>query len=162
VSHSVARARIPIWRSSRGIALRVAGTLLALAASVTFVACSHSESRSGTPSQTLVTELHKIADEAARDNGGRVVHAQAVRSTNAKAWRLFSGSKLSGEEAVWAIQVEGDFVCSSCRGQRSAAGPRGHVLQITVHAVTLQTNGFGIQDRVADLSRLGPVIVLEP
>jgi hypothetical protein len=145
------------WRSP---ALRVASTLVAIAASVTFVACSHAEGRSATTSQTLVTELRKIADEAARGNGGQVVHAQAVRSTTAKAWRLFNGNRLSDNQAVWAIQVEGDFVCNSCRGQ-GGAGPRGHVLLITVLAVTLHTNGFGIQDRVTDLSRLGRVIVLK-
>ena len=125
------------------------------------VACSNSQSHSVATAPTIVSELRKIADEAARGNGGRVIHAQAVRSTNAKVWRLFNGNQGPGDEFVWAIQVEGDFVCRSCRGQ-TGAGPRGHVLQITVNPVTLHTNGFGIQDRVTDLSRLGPVIVLKP
>ena len=74
------------------------------------------------------------------------------------------GDGVEGDQAVWAIQVEGvaEFVCNSCTGPQGAAAPRGHFQVLILDASTLRTLDFGLSDKAADLSQLGPVVNLHP
>ena len=70
----------------------------------------------------LEHRLWGVAERAAQGMGGRVESAQAVESQHAAAVRLTSDAIVSGNEDVWAIQVEGvdEFVCRAVRSRGRA------------------------------------------
>jgi hypothetical protein len=106
--------------------------------------------------------LLRIADAAAKANGGTAAHVQAVRSTRDTAEQFLAGEGVGPTDAVWAVQVVGDrqFVCGGCSFPSGAHAPAGRVLQLSIRVDNFQTEDFGIVDQVKDLSRLGNVVDL--
>jgi hypothetical protein len=118
----------------------------------------------GQPRVDAETEhrLWLIASQAARSLGGQIKIAEAVRSQHARAVRVTSGGRVTGNQAVWVIQVEGvrQFVCGLCSGPPGASAPRGRFVTIVLDATTFDRTDFGIAPERVDLARLGTVIRL--
>lgn len=95
-------------------------------------------------------------------SGKPIVLAQAVRSTHAHANRVWSGDGVSGQEAVWLIQVRvaRTIVCGYCSAPSNASLPRGRIVTEIVTARSLTLTDSGIGNKPTDLHRLGHVITL--
>ena len=74
------------------------------------------------------------------------------------------GDGVEGDQPVWVIQVEGvaEFVCESCTGPKGAPAGHGRFQLLIVDASTFQTWDFGMSDKDANLTQLGPVVTLHP
>jgi hypothetical protein len=106
--------------------------------------------------------LWHIAEQTADSMDGSIKSAQAVESQHAAAVRLTSDAIVPGQEAVWAIQIEGvhEFVCRNCPRMAGAPSPRGSFLTVIVDAKTFETTDSGIGSVSVDLGQLGTVIDL--
>jgi hypothetical protein len=120
--------------------------------------------KTGTQSLESATEhrLWQIAQRTADSLGGQIKIAQAVRSQHIRAVRLTSGDRVTGNQAVWVIQVEGQrqFVCGACSVPPGGAAPRGRFVTIVLDAKTFRQTDFGLGRQRVDLGRLGTVVTL--
>lgn len=109
-----------------------------------------------------IARLRLLAEDAARQNEGSVLSAQAAMSSRARAVEVTSGARVGGEHEVWVIQVEGaeSFTFVGCRRPPGAPSPRGRFLTLVVDARSFVQSDFGISDVKAELSRLGAVITI--
>jgi hypothetical protein len=119
-------------------------------------------SASGGPDAQTERRLWSLADRAAKANGGTVALAQAVKSTHLAAVKFTMGAGVTGDQAVWVLQVDGSkkFSCASCKGPPGAGAPAGRVLTMVFDASTFQEMDFGFTGNDVDLSRLGHVVNL--
>jgi hypothetical protein len=106
--------------------------------------------------------LWNVAEQAADSMDGPIKSAQAVESQHSAAVRLTSDAIVRGNQAVWAIQIEGvhEFVCRDCSYPSGAAPPSGRFLTVIVNAKTFETTDSGIGSVRVDLGKLGAVIDL--
>ena len=113
-------------------------------------------------STSPATRLWAVAASTATANGGKVLRAEAVRSTHALAVKKIMQTEVSGEQDVWVVQVEGAqlFRCITCSVPAGAGVPRGRYVTVVVDAKTFERLDFGIGPAKADLGRLGRVIAL--
>lgn len=113
-------------------------------------------------SSVIEHRLWQVADQAAAGLNGRIESAQAVKSQYAAAVRLTSGAIVTGDQDVWAIQIEGvdEFVCRTCSHPRGARPPRGSFLTFVIDAETFKGTDFGIASERVDLGELGTAIEL--
>ena len=124
---------------------------------------THGESDSSdVPGPALEHRLWRVAERAAAGMGGRIESAQAVKSQHAAAVRLTSDAIVSGNNDVWAIQVEGvdEFVCLSCSFPAGAQPPSGRFITLVIDAETFKETDFGLDPDSVDLGELGTVIEL--
>ena len=120
-----------------------------------------SASTAGADSQTA-HRLWLLAVSGARQNGGTVLTAEAVKSSHGKAVQATMGEGVQGDTPVWVLQVEGTkpFVCGVCRVPAGASAPTGRYLTYILDQQTFAQSDFGVTATGADLSQLGTVITL--
>ena len=125
-------------------------------------ASSRSREPTGTSDPATIHRLWLLALSGARQNGGRVLRAEAVKSTHSTAVQATMGDGVQGDQPVWVLQVEGTkpFACRACRHPAAASPPAGRYLTYILDQRTFAQSDFAITASPADLSRLGPVITL--
>jgi hypothetical protein len=105
--------------------------------------------------------LLAAADAAAKSNGGRAKHVEAVETTRGKAAELTGHSNSDQSEVVWVVEVSGDrYVCGACSMPAGAAAPHGDHLTMVLRAADFQSTDGGIGPAATDLAALGDVQVL--
>jgi hypothetical protein len=156
--------------------------VVALSAGLTLAACgaaglgggANGTSRSATPSQSAsptpspapfgeVTRasLTKMAEQAAISAGDRGVRvADAVLTTRQAAVTLTSGSLINSNEAVYLVQLLGHFTLTGVSIPQKGTAPTGIALSFDVDVSDGNVVDTGLAHKAADLSSLGPVIVL--
>ena len=106
--------------------------------------------------------LWRVAERAAEGMDGQIHSAQSVMSQHAAAVRLTSDAIVPGNQAVWAIQVEGvqEFVCRTCSAPAGAPLPSGRFITLVIDAGTFEESDFGVGPERDDLGELGTVVEL--
>lgn len=133
---------------------------LALVALVSVAACGTGQRPAADDARS---KLQAAAKRFAEVNNGKAVHAEAVKSTRAVAEKATSGAGVSGDEAVWVLQVEGDFTCTLCHGPTRKTGPiTGHYLIAVINPETWEDFSAGYKAERTDLAALGEVIDVTP
>jgi hypothetical protein len=125
-----------------------------------------SQSAAPTPSPTpsgevTIAELTKIAEQAAieaHDPGVRV--ADAVLTTRQAAVTLVSGDGINSNEAVYLVQLVGQFTLTDVSIPPGGKAPTGTDLSLDVDVSDGNAVDTGLSLKAADLSSLGPVIAL--
>jgi hypothetical protein len=129
-----------------------------------------SPSASPTPSSTAspapsgevtIASLTKMAEQeamSAGDPGVRV--ADAVLTTRQAAVTLTSGDLINSNEAVYLVQLLGHFTLTDVSIPPNGTAPTGTALSFDVDVSDGNVVDTGLARKTADLSSLGPVIVL--
>jgi len=95
---------------------------------------------------------------AAGDRGVRV--AEAVLTTRQAAATLISGDVINTNEPVYLVQLVGHFTLNDVSIPQNGTAPTGVALSFAVDVSTGEVVDTGLTHKAADLSKLGPVIVL--
>lgn len=137
--------------------------VVALSAGLTLAACGPAGvggSANGTKDVTIAS-LTKMAGQAAisaGDSGVRV--AEAVLTTRQAAVTLTSGDLINSNEAVYLVQVLGQFTLTDVSIPQNGTAPTGIALTLDVDVSNGNVVDAGLTHKAADLSSLGPVIIL--
>lgn len=129
---------------------------LAVALVLSLVAACGSGDGSASPDGEVRERLLSLADRAAEQNGGRVARVEVVESTRAAANQAI-GAGVSGDEAVWVMQIEGE-PGDPFLGIRSGK-PGRYIFSVLRQSDYVNTDG-GMSQQPTDLSQLGEVTVL--
>jgi hypothetical protein len=111
--------------------------------------------------EVTIASLTKMAEQAAisaGDPGVRV--ADAVLTTRQAAVTLTSGSLINSNEAVYLVQLLGHFTLTNVSIPQNGTAPTGIALSFDVDVSDGNVVDTGLMHKAADLSSLGPVIVL--
>lgn len=121
-----------------------------------------SPTSSPTPSRDVtIAELTQIAERAAKaghDPGVRF--ADAVLTTRQTAVTLVSGDGINSNEPVYLVQLIGQFTLTDVSIPPGGKAPTGSALTLDVDVSGGNVVDTGLGHKAADLSKLGPVIVL--
>ncbi len=130
--------------------------VVALTAGLTLAACGAAASGGVT-----MASLTKLAEQEAISAGDRGVHyADAVLTTRQAAATLISGDEINTNEAVYLVQLLGHFTLTGVSIPPNGTAPTGTALSFAVDVSDGRVVDTGLTLRAADLSKLGPVIVL--
>lgn len=116
------------------------------------------------PQASIARTLWRIAAGAAQANDAVIARAEAVHaSSRAHAVAILMGDGVTGDQPVWAIQVQAtkQFTCSTCRAP-AGSSVHGRYILIIVDAKTLEGLDDGITQKPAGLAKLGTVLQLNP
>jgi hypothetical protein len=105
-------------------------------------------------------ELLRLARQAARANGAKLVSAEAVRSHHETAVHTLSGDRVSDNGPVWVLQIKGShvFACGMCSEPFGVKPPRGGRFMVeVVDAHTFRMTDVNTAHRAVDLGQLGHV-----
>jgi hypothetical protein len=83
--------------------------------------------------------------------------SKAVLTTRQIASAAAAQARVNSDQAVYLVQIEGQFTALSARVPVGQSAPFGHYLTFTVDASTGFVLDWGVSDVMADLSALGPV-----
>ena len=121
-----------------------------------------SPSASPTPSGGVtIAELTTGAQQAAIQAHDPDVHvALAVLTTRQAAVTLTSGALINSDEAVYLVQLVGNFTLTNVSIPPGGSAPTGTDLDIDVDVSNGDAVDTGLSRKASDLSKLGPVIVL--
>jgi hypothetical protein len=155
----VVKPSSPLLRPRR---MRLFLPLAALAVAVSLTACgSGSAALSSGGSDAQKGRLLAAADAAAKNNGGKARHVEAVETTRGTAADLTGHSNLSQDEKVWVVQVSGDdYSCGGCSRPAGASSPSGKYLTLVLRAADYEGTDFGISPKPTDLAAFGHIQVL--
>jgi hypothetical protein len=102
-----------------------------------------------------------MAEQAAISAGDPGVRlADAVLTTRQAAVTLTSGSLINSNEAVYLVQLLGHFTLTNVSIPQNGTAPTGIALSFDVDVSDGNVVDTGLAHKAADLSSLGPVIVL--
>jgi hypothetical protein len=102
-----------------------------------------------------------MAEQAAISAGDPGVGvADAVLTTRQAAVTLTSGSLINSNEAVYLVQLLGHFTLTNVSIPQNGTAPTGIALSFDVDVSDGNVVDTGLAHKAADLSSLGPVIVL--
>lgn len=155
-------SREPSGQLLRPRHMRLSLPLAALAVAVSLTACgSGSAALSSGGSDAQKGRLLAAADAAAKNNGGKARHVEAVETTRGTAADLTGHSNLSQDEKVWVVQVSGDdYSCGGCSHPAGASSPSGKYLTLVLRAADYEGTDFGISPKPTDLAAFGHIQVL--
>jgi len=88
------------------------------------------------------------------------IKAEAVRTTRQAAVTLTSGDVINSNEAVYVVQMLGHFTLTDVSIPQNGTAPTGIALSFDVDVSDGKVVDTGLAHKAADLSSLGPVIVL--
>jgi len=146
----------------------------ALSAGLTLAACgagglgagANGTSNSATSSSTAsgevtIASLTTMAEQEAISAGDRSVgYADAVLTTRQAAATLISGDEINTNEPVYLVQLLGHFTLTDVSIPPNGTAPTGIALSFAVDVSDGNVVDTGLTHEAADLSKLGPVIVL--
>jgi hypothetical protein len=113
------------------------------------------------PGDVTVAMLTRMAEQSAKSDGDPGVRvADAVLTTRQAAVTLTSGSLVNSNEAVYLVQLVGHFTLTDVSIPPNGKAPTGTALSFDVDVSDGQTVDLGLAHKAADLSKLGPVIIL--
>jgi hypothetical protein len=108
-----------------------------------------------------IASLTKMAEQEAISAGDRDVrYADAVLTKRQAAVTLISGDGVNSNEAVYLVQLLGHFTLTDVSIPQGGAPPTGIALSFDVDVSDGNVVDTGLTHKAADLSVLGPVIVL--
>jgi hypothetical protein len=121
-----------------------------------------SPTASSTPSgDVTIAMLTTIAEQAARGDGDPGVRvADAVLTTRQAAVTLTSGDLINSNEAVYLVQLLGHFTLTDVPIPPGGTPPTGIALSFDIDVSDGNVVDTGLAHKAADLSSLGPLIVL--
>jgi hypothetical protein len=98
-----------------------------------------------------------IREQLARSTTTSLTRADAVRTTKEKATKAITGHSptSAGEDAVWLVQLQGQFECPDCTPLDKAGAHRGSVLTMVVDVESGELSMMTISDRARWLDDLG-------
>jgi hypothetical protein len=114
------------------------------------------------PGTLDLATLTNIARNGIASEGGQdVTSADAVLTTRDKANAAASGAVIPSDEAVYLIQLKGQFTAYGASLAQNATGyPTGAYLTLIAEASNGQVVDWGVGSQGADLASLGTVIAL--
>ena len=113
------------------------------------------------PGEVTIASLTKLAEQEAISAGDRSVrYADAVLTTRQAAATLISGDGINTNEPVYLVQLLGDFTLTDVSIPPNGTAPTGIALSFAVDVSGGNVVDTGLTHRAADLSKLGPVIIL--
>ena len=102
-----------------------------------------------------------MAEQEAISAGDRSVrYADAVLTTRQAAATLISGDEINTNESVYLVQLVGHFTLTDVSIPQNGTAPTGIALSFAVDVSDGNVVDTGLTHKAADLSKLGPVIVL--
>jgi hypothetical protein len=109
------------------------------------------------PPRAAVARRLAVVAATLQHQNGRAFDAKAAWAPHeAAAVRALTGEVVAGNRPVYAIEMQGRFVCTSCSVPQGVTAPRGSVLIDVVDAHTFRTEDFSLTNAYVSLSLIGP------
>ncbi len=119
---------------------------------------THSPAPASSITVTTLTVLARTMAAGADDPS--VTLGEAVLTTRQAAVTATSGDLVNSNEPSYLVQLQGNFTALGASVPPGAKLPTGTFLTFIVDASTGHVTVWGVSNRKADLSALGPVIAL--